>query len=94
MTEAPQLFDETQPAKPAADRINRDSENWSVRADDEALAVSTQPAIWVYRNAQNAVVIRMESFDPHEPDGFVLIRPENIEAVVTLMRRVKAEIAA
>ena len=90
MTDAPDLF--ADPAMADDDEPGTSGPIWSVIEADPKLVVRTQPAIWVYENPAGAVVIRMESLDSAEDDSFVFIRPENVDAVVAQMLRVKAEL--
>lgn len=50
--------------------------------NDDSVVVARQMAIAVLQNERGDVVIRQESQDPHEDEAYVLVRPENVPALI------------
>jgi hypothetical protein len=51
-------------------------------ANSESIAVEWQPRIAVYTNTSGAIVVRQENEEPFEDDVWVLVRPENVDALI------------
>jgi hypothetical protein len=58
--------------------------DWELGDD---LIVRKQMPIRAYLNRHGNVVICQEAEDPHEDDPFIVIRPENVRAVIAGLTR-------
>jgi hypothetical protein len=55
--------------------------------ESEDLVVAHQPAIAVYENTQGAIVIRQCASAYDQDDPIVLVRPENLDALIVSLRK-------
>ncbi|MNY17309.1 hypothetical protein D3C86_1506190 [compost metagenome] len=55
------------------------------------VVIPAQHEIEAYKNSAGAVVLKMDAGGAYDEDQVVVIRPENVDAVVAAMLRVKAE---
>lgn len=61
-----------------------DRKRW--RADDPDIVIHCQPTTSVYRNPFDGIVIRQQGDYPDE-DPYVVIRPENLPALIARLQR-------
>ncbi|GEM_PF-5042560 len=55
------------------------------------VVIHAQHEIEVYQNSSGGIVVKMEAGGVYEEDQVVVIRPENIDAIVAALLRVKGE---
>jgi hypothetical protein len=79
----PGIAEEEPPAKPAPQTSTRF--NWD---HEDCVVVAEQPAIAVYRNTRDHVVIRSQALDPFDEDAFVFVTsPDALKVLIAALER-------
>lgn len=68
------------PPAPARPEAAREPRRWD--ADDPDVVIQAQPRTGVWTNPFGAIVICQEAAEYGDDDPFVMIRPENIDALI------------
>lgn len=63
----------------------------SSNAPTSDVVIQAQHEIEVYQNSSGGIVVKMEAGGVYEEDQVVVIRPENVDAVVAALLRVKED---